>query len=165
MDSSVFSARGLGGSGAPYVVYRHLNQRHMSMECVWMCLHVCKCSDVFTWVCTCCMGLRGFLRWIWYFKAEIEMQNRWYFNDMLMACLLFLLQWRKKEASYRAFSLSQNSPRVLLWVWNWLRVNSLQASGFNLHTDLFDVLSWEQRKELLSQPPSSLLMAKVTAPG
>lgn len=48
---------------------------------------------------------------------------------------------------------------------NWLRVNSLQAPGFNLHADLFDVLSWEQRKELLSQPQSSLLMAKVTAPG
>lgn len=46
-----------------------------------------------------------------------------------------------------------------------VNANSLQAPGFNLHADLFDVLSWEQRKELLSQPKCSLLTAKVTAPG
>lgn len=63
------------------------------------------------------------------------------------------------------FLLSRNSSAAVGLNANWRRVNSLQAPGFNLHADLFDVLSTEQRKELLSQPQSSLLMAKVTAPG
>lgn len=62
--------------------------------------------------------------------------------------------------------LSRNSLSAVVGVnANWLRLNSLHASGFNLHADLFDVLSREQWKELLSQPQSSLLMAKVTASG
>lgn len=44
-------------------------------------------------------------------------------------------------------------------------VTSLRGSGFGLHADPFDVLSREQRRELLAQPQSSLFMAKVTAPG
>lgn len=98
--------------------------------------------------------------WLRYFKAEMEMLNRWHFNDWLMACLPFLLQPWKKELSSGFVFLSA----VVGVNANCLRVNSARAPGFNLHADIFDVLSREQRKELLSQPQSSLLMAKVTAP-
>lgn len=63
-------------------------------------------------------------------------------------------------------SVDESSPSAVVGVnANWPRVNSPRGAGFNLHADLFDVLSWEQRKELLRQPQSSLRMAKVIAPG
>lgn len=48
IDSSVFSARGLGGFWVPYVVYHHLNQRHVSNGvCVRMCVALgCSAVDV-----------------------------------------------------------------------------------------------------------------------
>ena len=52
-----------------------------------------------------------------------------------------------------AFPVSKLSPSAVAGVnANRLRVNSPQALGFNLHADLFDVASREQRKELLNQP-------------
>lgn len=159
MDSSALSARGLGGSRAPYVVYHHLNQRHMSNG---VCGCVCMCASAQMCLLECLQAawVLDVSPWLRYFKAEMEMLNRWHFNDWLMACLPFLLQPWKKELSSRFVFLSA----VVGVNANCLRVNSARAPGFNLHADIFDVLSREQRKELLSQPQSSLLMAKVTAP-
>lgn len=83
-----------------------------------------------------------------------------------MACLLISVLEERGLTMFPLPSVSKFSLSAVVGVnANWLKVNSLQACGFNLHADLFDVLSQEQRKELLSQPQSSLLMAKVTAPG
>lgn len=159
MDSSALSARGLGGSRAPYVVYHHLNQRHMSNG---VCGCVCMCASAQMCLLECLQAawVLDVSPWLRYFKAEMEMLNRWHFNDWLMACSPFLLQPWKKELSSGFVFLSA----VVGVNANCLRVNSARAPGFNLHADIFDVLSQEQRKELLSQPQSSLLMAKVTAP-
>lgn len=98
MDSSALSARGLGGSRAPYVVYHHLNQRHMSNG---VCGCVCMCASAQMCLLECLQAawVLDVSPWLRYFKAEMEMLNRWHFNDWLMACLPFLLQPWKKELS------------------------------------------------------------------
>lgn len=98
MDSSALSARGLGGSRAPYVVYHHLNQRHMSNG---VCGCVCMCASAQMCLLECLQAawVLDVSPWLRYFKAEMEMLNRWHFNDWLMACSPFLLQPGKKELS------------------------------------------------------------------
>lgn len=131
MDSSALSARGLGGSAAPYVVYHHLNQRHMSNG---VCGCVCMCASAQMCLLECLQAawVLDVSPWLRYFKAETEMLNRWHFNDWLMASLPFLLQPWKKELSSRASVSSKFffffSPSAVVGVnANWLRVNLVRA--------------------------------------
>lgn len=131
MDSSALSARGLGGSAAPYVVYHHLNQRHMSNG-VCGCVCVCASAQMCLLECLQAAWVLDVSPWLRYFKAETEMLNRWHFNDWLMASLPFLLQPWKKELSSRASVSSKFFffffPSAVVGVnANWLRVNLVRA--------------------------------------
>lgn len=123
------------------------------------------CVDVLS-VCTYCTSLGCFCCGC----DTSRLRQRCRTGGLLItrSWLAFLLTPVMEERALTAFAfpVSKLSLSAVVGVnANRLRVNSLQALGFNLHADLFDVLSWEQRKELLSQPPSSSLTAKVTAPG